>query len=311
MIACSSASNLDCSVYSSDKQIIQSLPFRVLINPSTFASPYTSYATVNSNGRVSELSLFFVKSVPLSIFCLSGMRSLTVQYSTDFVIPPEIARVASTLLSLNIIGSSSALTLPPELFNVTSLTTLSIISCGLETLPEAIEKLYLLSNLTLTGNRLMSLPVSMSKMMSLLYLTVNSNSRLSSLDSLSGSRSLQQLNASNCAIEHLPSNMTSLIVIDMGNNNLTSLDGLDTIAWFESKSFSFNDNQITSIPVAIGKVRSLNNLDLSNNLLTELPEGLYNIKDLSTVNLRKNKFDEKETEWIQGRFRLTKATVYI
>lgn len=304
-----SVSDLDCSSFNSDKDIIRSLPFRISINPPTGLPTY-NYAIINSQGLVLDLTLTGLKSVPLSIFCLRGLRSLTLQQSTNLIIAPDIARLAPYLTSLSLIGISQSLTLPSELFNITSLTNLSIISSGLETLPEAIGQLFLLSNLTLTSNRLRSLPTSLGKMSFLRSLTVDNNVLLSSLDVLNGYGGLTSLSASNCAIDHLPSNMSSLMMIDMSENKLTSLDGLNTIAGFKSKSFVFRNNSIATIPALKGLIQSLDYLDLSNNLLTELPTWLYNV-NLNTINLSNNKFDAKETEWIRGLFRPAGTTVFI
>jgi Leucine-rich repeat (LRR) protein len=303
--------DLDCSMYTSDKQIIQSLPFKISINPTTFNIPILTYARVDNQGRVIELNITSIENMPLSIFCLKSLQSLTLQYSNNLSIPSEIGRVASSLTSLNLIRISDALTLPSELFNLTKLTTLSIVSCGLEALSDDIEKLFLLSNLTLTANRLRTLPASLSTMMLLSSVTVDSNSALSSLDALSRSRSMTQLRASYCAIDHLPSDMPNLGFIEMRNNSLTSLEGLETLGWLYGQSFIFTNNKITTIPFKNGRIQRLNNFELTNNLLAELHEAFYNIVDLKTIDLRNNKFDEKETEWIRGRFRPTTTTVFL
>jgi Leucine-rich repeat (LRR) protein len=76
--------------------------------------------------------------------------------------------------------------------------------------------------------------------------------------------------------------MTTLTMIDMRKNKLTSLDGLDSIAWFEGTSFAFSNNSIASLPATTERLEIINNLDLSHNLLTELPVWVYNIQ-LNTI----------------------------
>ncbi|CAF4089364.1 unnamed protein product [Rotaria sp. Silwood1] len=194
---------------------------------------------------------------------------------------------------------------------MTRLKTLSIISSGLETLSDDIWKLSSLSNLTLTGNRLRSLPTSLSRMRFLERVTLDNNIYLSSLDALSGSLFLYELSASNCAIDHLPSNISFLQFINLNNNKLTSLDDLDTISGIKCQSFIFSNNYITNIPTTMTRLETLNNFDLSNNLLTELPTWVYNLKDLRSINLLNNKIDKIESEWIKGIFRLTNTSVFI
>ncbi|CAF5187423.1 unnamed protein product, partial [Rotaria magnacalcarata] len=80
------------------------------------------------------------------------------------------------------------LTLPSELFNLTNLVSLSIISCGLETLPDATSQLSALSELDLTGNRLTSIPVTLAQIFLLRTLVLNANPGLLSLDNLQGTQ---------------------------------------------------------------------------------------------------------------------------
>ncbi|CAF1459411.1 unnamed protein product [Rotaria magnacalcarata] len=180
-------SPLDCSIYNSNKEIIQSLPFRVDINPRV-NSPGSSYARVDYGGRVTDFTLTIVNTIPTSIFCLDSLKSLTIEYGTSLTIPPEIARLRSYLTSLGLIEISSRLTLPSELFNLTNLVSLSIISCGLETLPDATSQLSALSELDLTGNRLTSIPVTLAQIFLLRTLVLNANPGLLSLDNLQGTQ---------------------------------------------------------------------------------------------------------------------------
>ncbi|UJR11308.1 hypothetical protein I4U23_015489 [Adineta vaga] len=306
-----SVSILDCSSFRSDKEIIQSLSFRVLINPSTSNSPiYNSYAIVNGQGQVIELTLSTIDYIPLSIFCLKNLQSLTVQYSSNITIPEAISRLSGVLKTFNLISVSRALILPTELFKITSLRYLTIIGSGLAVLPDEIGQMRLLSNLTLTSNQLRSLPASLSKIMGLRSLKVDNNELLTSLDGLNGNLQLTELSASNCAIDHLPKNLTNLQMINMDGNQLTTLDGLGSITSFTSRSMIFSKNNITSLPTTINAFLTVENMDLSNNLLTELPMWLYNIQ-LKNINVRHNSFQEKEKEWIQGMFRLTNTNVHI
>jgi Leucine-rich repeat (LRR) protein len=193
---------------------------------------------------------------------------------------------------------------------MTLLSTLSLVNCGLETLSEDIVKLTQLTQLTLDHNQLITLPATLGKILSLTSLSVNDNPRLSSLDVLSGSTSLITLRGSNCMINHLPTNISNLRTIEMNGNQLTSLDGIDTVASESNDSLSFGNNKITSISASfLAKIQGLFYFDLSDNLLTTLPDPIYQIKNLQTLNIRNNNFDEKESEWIQGLFRLTNTTI--
>jgi Leucine-rich repeat (LRR) protein len=152
----------------------------------------------------------------------------------------------------------------------------------------------------------------LDKLSSLTYLPVSGNPHLSSLDVLSGLSSLITLRGSKCMIDHLPTNIYNLRTIEMNDNQLTSLDSIETIASNFSDSFSFSNNKITSIStISLEHIQTLHYFDLSNNQLTSLSDSLYLIKDLQIVNIHNNKFDEKEIEWIEGLFRLTNTTIII
>jgi Leucine-rich repeat (LRR) protein len=181
-----------------------------------------------------------------------------------------------------------------------------------ERLPEDIIILTHLTELILEQNQLITLPQTLSRMLSLTTLSVKDNPRLSSLDALTGSMSLTILRAANCMINHLPANIPNLHTIELGGNQLTSLDGIDTITSVSCILLEFANNKITSIPNnSLKNIQTLLYLDLAGNQLTTLPDSVYRINDFTTINIRNNSFDSKEKEWIQGLFRLTDTIVII
>lgn len=306
--------SINGSVVTSDKQIIQSFPFPVAINPSNPrpSPPKLSYATVDICGQVTELTLVNIPSIPLATFRLNQLQALSLLDSYDLSIPHEISLLTPSLKSLTMSNISTSITLPAELFNLTLLSKLSIVSSGLMTLSENIINLHKLTELTLDQNQLVTLPRALGKLPSLTVVSVNGNRRLASLDALDASTSLATLQASNCAIDDLPSNISTLSSIVMDDNQLTSLDGIETMASSTSVVWSFTNNKITLIPSAsLEKIIGLKYFYLSNNQLSTLPDSLYQVEGLQTVDVRNNNFDQKESEWIQGLFRLTNTTVLI
>jgi hypothetical protein len=113
-------------------------------------------------------------------------------------------------------------------------------------------------------------------------------------------------------INHLPTNIPNLHTLELGGNQLTSLDGIETLTSVSCILLEFGNNKIISIPNnALKNVQTLLFLDLSGNQLTTPPDSVYRINDLTTINIRNNNFDIKEKEWIQGLFRLTNTVVII
>ena len=295
------AQQLDCPIYTTDKQVIRSLPFLVAINPQG-ATPIGSFARVIDQGRVTELTLTMVSPIPDSIYCLKYLRTLTIQYGTDLTISSHITRLAPTLTSLTLLRISSALVLPDELFSLTNLNTLSIVACDLDTLPDAIGQLTQLNRLTLSNNRLNSLPSTLGRLTRLIALVLDNNAALTSLKTLNTSRGLQTLSATNCSIEDLPTNPFALATIDLSNNRITSLENLSNLVSEYTNSISLSNNQIAFLPPAIRLASQLQTLDLSTNALTDLPEEVYALKSLASLRLRNNQLDATEKRWIEGRF---------
>lgn len=212
-------------------------------------------------------------------------------------------------------STSIALNLPSELFSLTNLKTLILVNCGLETLPESIGQLGGLEELTLIGNRLNSLPPTMNLLQKLSRLDVSNNLPLTSLDALNGPRQLFIVKATNCSINHLPLHISYLRTFDLSNNNLTSLAGIETlIARIDlynvpGSTFSFDYNQITSIPTIIANI-SMVTLNLKANKLTTLPEEIFKMKYLATLHVENNTFSDKKRNWYAGLVRSLRLSAY-
>jgi len=291
---------------------MESFPFHVSINPfrSLSVPPSSSYVIVDTDSHAVELNLVNIPTIPPALFCLSELRVLSIIDSDDLSISGEILRLASSLTSFTVSNISKSLVLPPELFHLPLLSTLSIVNCGLESLSEEIVRLEQLNQLILDQNELTTLPVTLGRMSSLKSLSVNNNPHLSSLDVLSGSTLLTTLRASNCVINRLPTNNYNLRTIEMNNNRLTSLDGIEAVTSDSCEMFLFQNNKITSISTnAFGNIQTLLYLDLSDNQLTILPDSVYRIQNLKMLDIHNNKFDEREREWIQGIFHVKNTTL--
>ncbi|CAM4883261.1 unnamed protein product [Rotaria socialis] len=297
-------------VYTSDKEIIQSTLLDIAINPSQPSPTTSSYAVVDKYGAVIELYLIGIDDVPSVFFCLQSLQVLSIIGCTNLSIPSELLLLADTLASFTVANISTSLTLPPELFNMTILSTLSIINSSLTELSEDIINLDKLTELTLDQNQLTSLPTALGKMASLKRLSVSNNLRLASLNALNGSTSLTTLQGSHCIITNLPPNILSLSTIELNNNLLTSLDGLNIIESNSTISMSFANNSINSISNDFfNNMQTIEYLDLSGNQLSKLPVSIYPAKGFQILNLRNNVFGHQETEWVQGIFRPTNSTV--
>ncbi len=73
-----SASELDCSRFIDDHDIIRQFPFPVLINPSEYTFNQ-SIVTMNKNNTfVQDIYIIEEEVVPSSVFCLSNLQILSI-----------------------------------------------------------------------------------------------------------------------------------------------------------------------------------------------------------------------------------------
>lgn len=275
--------------------------------------PNSSYAIVDICGHVNELTLVNIDNDHFqNLLELKYLQVLAIMGSRYLEIPPEINQLAPTLKSLTIANIVKPLILPPEFFNLTLLTTLSIINAGLTTLPEDIINLDQLIQLNLDQNQLSSLPTALGKMRSLASLSVSNNYQLSSFDVLNGSNLLKTLRASNCMMKSLPKINLNLTTIEFNGNQLTSLDGLENITSISGYSFSFANNSFQTISDdSFAQIQELHYLNLSNNSLIELPASVYQIQGLQTIDVHSNWLSDFEIDWIKGLFGLTNTTIIL
>lgn len=301
---------LDCSIYQSDKEVIQSLPYILSINP-TSNSQIGSYAMVDYYGSLTDLTLTMVSSIPSAIFCLRSLKTLTIQYGKELTISPDIVRLKSTLTALNLIQISSNLTLPRELFDLTALNNISIVASGVNKIPDEISQLTDLHALDLSGNQLTSLPETIAELNRLFWITLDGNTGLTSLDSLNNMAYIRILSAINCSIDHFPQNVSSVGVLNLAGNKLTSWENAEVMFADFTTEINLSNNQFSAFSPVLLKAVGLKTLDLSNNALVELSPFAYVFKNLEAFRLQGNQFSEVEKEWIRGRFRFSRTTIVL
>ena len=157
--------------------------------------------------------------------------------------------------------------LPPELWELTSLTQLYLGNNELTTLPESIGNLEALNYLTLNRNVLTKLPESITKLGVLTILDLEYNVLTELPESIGDLEALNYLNLNFNGLTTLPESITKLRV-------LTEL--------------SLGDNRLTALPVSIGDLEALTHLDLDNNNLQSLPQGIRNLTQLEELYLHGN-----------------------
>ncbi len=72
-------SELDCSQFSNDHDVLRQLPFPVQANPATYGNNEKSVVKMSEDGTFVEwITIMNEDLVPLSLFCLSNVTSLGI-----------------------------------------------------------------------------------------------------------------------------------------------------------------------------------------------------------------------------------------
>lgn len=284
------------------------------------------------------MTIFNETHLPITVFCLVHLQSLTVirapfvpQYELDDeylmnTIPSYIGRLTRLqTLSLN---SFPAISFPSAaLALLTNLRTFQIINCGLLQLPSTVASLTSLVTLSLSNNRLTSipdtigalnktlitldlsnnairiLPDSIGNLGSLSSVTV-SNNPLLSLVPFSGLSKLVSLNAMNCQVNSLPSNLTMLRNLYLQFNNISDIMNLHDLKSNQLSILNLAYNQFDTVPAQIQQfAATLTDLQINNNKLFYLPNNMYALTRLQRANIANNLFPPDELTTIRNLFR--------
>ncbi|KAL9326554.1 hypothetical protein ACSQ67_007199 [Phaseolus vulgaris] len=183
--------------------------------------------------------------------------------------------------------------IPDSICGLENLEELNISSNALESLPDSIGLLQKLKVLNVSGNKLCALPDSISKCSSLVELDASFNS-LSYLPTNIGYelRNLQKLLIQLNKIRSFPSSiceMKSLRYLDAHFNELRGLPvAVGKLTSLQVLNLSSNFSDLRELPETFGDLINLRELDLSNNQIHALPDSFGRLHNLTKLNLDQN-----------------------
>jgi len=160
----------------------------------------------------------------------------------------------------------------------------------LTSLPPEVAQLTDLSSLDLRGNQLTSLPPDVAQLKNLLYLDLRGNQLSSLPPEVAKLTNLQGLDLSWNQLTSLPpevGQLTNLQVLDLRRNQLSSLPPavaqLTNLRWLD-----LSGNQLSSLPPAVAQLTNLRQLWLSGNQLTSLPPEIGQLLHLRELDVKGN-----------------------
>jgi Leucine-rich repeat (LRR) protein len=215
---------------------------------------------------------------------ISGQRFETV--------PLEICDVDS-LTSLKM-HSQYFTDIPAEIGRLTALTHLNLQHCALVEIPDSIGDCYNLRELILNNNKLLTLPARIGCCTGLTDLRLHEN-LLEELPPAIGSCTLlQDLRLFNNNLLELPleiGNMVYLPALRVSSNQLTELSigigGLEACS-----DLLAAENYLEALPAQIGLLTNITRLRVSNNRLTSLPTEVGNLYNMTELSVNDNQLRE-------------------
>ncbi|WP_395733765.1 COR domain-containing protein [Prosthecobacter sp.] len=188
------------------------------------------------------------------------------------------------------LGDLSLTTLPPEVGQLTALTTLVLSGNQLSSLPSEIGQLTALTTLDLQFNHLNALPPEIGQLIALTALSLYNN-QLSSLPPEIGQlTALTELYLYNNQLSTLPpeiGQLTVLTTLYLFSNQLNALPR-EIGPLTALTSLDLSDNHLNALPPEIGQLTALTALYLQANQLIALPPEIGQLTALTELNLSDN-----------------------
>lgn len=272
-----SRSDLDCSQFESDYDVLYHFSFQIMINPIN-SNWQKSIAHMDGNATfVDRLELRNENAVQLSIFCLKNLRYLTIQ---NMPFPDGIV--------------------PDNLVNLKQLDSLYIYNSAIVNMTERLGTLSNLQYLYLHNCSLTSLP-NLSGLPQLIYVSFYQN-RLSKVDGLTSVINLELNHNLFTDIPTLktPSTLRYLFMDHNPLKNMLKITSHTNLYWV-----SLKNTTLSSIPPTIDRLQKLYYLDLSDNKLFYLPTNILNLVNLRHLLIRNNLFTSGDIETFKTRFNMT------
>ena len=250
---------LDCSIYSSELDIVNLNPFYVRLNPS---GDLTSVYYNDALKQMQQMTISNDKNPSSSIFCLINLQQLTLT-NTNLTLLPEIKNLGKlSVLKITSDNGAVGAQLPSEISQLKSLGTLALTNIiNLESLPVEIEELTSLQTLTLTQiPKLVSIaPSQLGQLTNLVALDLVDVPQVDKLPyPMENFQKLTRLTVTNTSVPSLElQNLKVLSTVKVSSNIKIGSIGLANLSSLSSLEISKNDALQTLIMQNLPVLQSL------------------------------------------------------
>lgn len=288
-------SELDCSQFIDDYDILRQFPFPVKINLAAEEDNVVgeSVAFMGKNDTyVNILAIYEENVVPPTVFCLSNLHSLKIERtpfenSTIFLVCKKIFIL---IIYLDII--------PDAFANFKNLKNIWVYDSPIVKITEKLETYTSLEMLILNNCSLTYVP-NLSNLQNLWSLGL-SNNHLSRVD---GIPDVEFLDIDGNFFTEIPitKNRDKLMFLDMNHNPLKN--AVSIMYYNNLEGIYLKNTSLTSIPPPIDKLRKLKALILSDNKLTYIPTNVLDLPLLQQLDISNNKLSPKDIQLIRKEFK--------
>lgn len=185
--------------------------------------------------------------LPVELFLLYNLHTLSLDFNNIPVLPPEICQLKN-LVNLNV-SSNPLKQLPPEICLISRLEVLWCNSTQLTELPEEIGYLKYLDTFGARNNQIKELPASIVELSNLRWLTLENNIIEELPPNFSNMHKLIHFNLSNNRLTSFPKDLTkmfSLQYVFMKNNLIDTIDANDMKYLYHLRMLSMKDNPVVN-----------------------------------------------------------------
>ncbi|XP_023696226.2 leucine-rich repeat-containing protein 40 [Paramormyrops kingsleyae] len=215
-----------------------------------------------------------LRELPEQLWSLTNLRSLQLQQNVLEVLPQGVGQLAN-LDELDLSGNQLT-EVPDSLGGLNNLVKLNLSHNKLKSLPLGISGMTNLKLLDCTRNHLENVPPVLAHMTSLEQLYLRHN-KLRVLPELSSCKMLKELHVGNNQIESVEAqqlkHLTALGVLELRDNKLKNLP--DEVTLLEGlERLDISNNDISSLPCALGNMTKLKMLSLEGNSLRTIRRDL-------------------------------------